>query len=78
MGLAVDPTREAADDGHARRGKLTPEHARHLGAVWRTGTRADDCNRRTRQQLRVSFTSEVKPGRRIVDRPQQRRQVTLA
>ena len=78
MRFAVDPAGETADDHHTRRCELASEHARHLGAVRRAGARADDRDRRAREQLRVTFTSQVEPSRRIVDRTKQGRQVTLA
>jgi hypothetical protein len=57
MRFAVDPAGETADDHHTRRCELASEHARHLGAVRRAGTRADDRDRRAREQLRVTFAS---------------------
>src|SRR4051794_17416851 len=78
MRFAVDPAGKTADDHHTRSCKLASEHARHLGPVGRTGTRADDRDRRTSEQRRVTLTAQVEPSRRIVNCPKQRRQLTLA
>jgi hypothetical protein len=68
MRFAVDPARETTDNHYPRRGEVASEHARHLGAVRRACARADDRDRRARQQLRVTFTSQIEPSRRIVNR----------
>jgi hypothetical protein len=77
VGLAVDSTGETADDDEPRAGELPAEHARNLGAVRRARTRADDRGGRTAEQLRVSRTADEETGRRIVDRPEERRKVRL-
>ena len=78
MRFAVDPTREAADDHDAGGRELAPEHARNLGAVRRARAGADDRDRGAREQRRITVASQIEPSGRIVDRPQQRRQLALA
>ena len=74
MGLGVDAAREAADDDETRRGEVAAEAAGDLPAVRRAGTRADDRDGGSGEQLDVCRTAEKKPRRRIVDRPEQWRE----
>ena len=77
MSLTVDSPRKAADDDEPGGRELASEHARDLRTVRRAGPRADDRNGRLRQQLRSSDAAEVQTRRRIVNRPQERRQRSL-
>ena len=72
--LAVDTAREAADDDEPGRRELAPEHPRHLCAVGRAGARADDRDRRPREQLGSRAAAEEEARRRVVDRAQERRE----
>ena len=73
--LGVDAAREAADDHQPGGGELPPERSRDRGAVARAGARADDRHRRPRERLGRRGAAQEQPGRRIVDRAQERREV---
>ena len=74
VGLGVDAARETADDDETRRGEVAAEAAGDLAAVGRAGSRADDRDRGSGEQLDVCRTAEKEARRRIVDRPEQRRE----
>src|SRR6185295_1782347 len=74
--LAVDALRETADDYQSGRGELSPEHARDLCAVRRAGARTHDRYRRSPEHLDVSCTAKKERRRRVVDLPEQLRQLT--
>jgi hypothetical protein len=75
MGVPVDPARESAHDDDPGGSQLTTEHARYLRPVRRAGAGADDRHRRHGKQVRIARPAQIQPCRRIVDRPQQRRQI---
>ena len=74
MGLGVDAAGETADDDETRSGEVAAEAAGDLPAVGRAGTRADDRDRGSGEQLGVCRTAEKEARRRIVDRAEQRRE----
>ena len=74
MSLGVDAAGETADDDEARGGEVAAEAAGDLPAVGRAGTRADDRDGGSGEQLDVCRTAEKETRRRIVDRPEQRRE----
>ena len=76
--LAVDAPGHAAHDDEARAGELAAERASHGAAVGRAGAGADDRDRGPGEQLRVDVAAQPEDGRRIVDRPQERRIRRLA
>ena len=76
--LPVHPTREPAHDDDACLRELAAEHPRNLCAVRRAGSRAHDRDGRARKQLGISDPAHVQPSRRIVNRPQERRQLISA
>jgi hypothetical protein len=78
VSFPVDTACEPAHDHDAGRRELAPEHARDLGTVRRAGAGADDRNRRLCERPDFAVSSEVQPGRRIVDRAQQLWQLASA
>ena len=72
--LGVDAAGEAADDDEPGGRELAAEAARDLAPVGGARTRADDRDRRSRQELDLGLAAQEEAGRRVVDRPQQRRE----
>jgi hypothetical protein len=70
----VDPSRETGDDQHAGRRELTPKIGGNGGSVRRAGSRADDCDRRLREEVELARAPYEETGRRIVDGAQERRE----
>jgi hypothetical protein len=78
MSFAVDTAREPTDDDDTGSSEVATEHARYLGAVRRTRAGADDRDGRPGKQPYFTASSKVEPGRWIVDRAEQRRQLAPA
>ena len=76
--LAVHAARQPADDHDSSCGKIATENARDLRTVGRARPRADDGDGGTRKQPGVARTAQVQVPRRIVDRPEKRRQLVSA
>src|SRR4051812_35048564 len=70
VGGAVGPPGQAADDQQTATGELVPESPGHLQRVWRRCTRADNRDRRPREDVRPAANPQH--GRRIGNRAQKR------
>ena len=73
--LGVDAPCQSRDDDEACARELSPERARDRSAVARAGSCADDRNSGAGEQLGVAVAAQEEPRRRVVDRPQQRREM---
>src|SRR5437763_5267279 len=59
MSLAIDASRQPADDDEPRPRQLSTEHSGDLRPVGRACARADDRNRRSREKLNLPGAAEV-------------------
>ncbi len=75
--FSVDTSREPADDDDARRGELPAEEPRHLRAVGRARPRADDGDGLPSQRPAAGGSAHEETGRRVVNRPQERREIRV-
>ncbi len=75
--LGVDATGEPTDDDQPCGGELAPEAASDLAPVRRAGAGPDDRHSRPREQRGLLLAAHEEPRRRVVDRPQQRREAGI-
>ena len=77
MRLGIDAAGEPADDDEPGCGELSAETAGDLAPVGGAGAGTDDHHRRPREQRDLLLAAHEEAGRRVVDRPQQRREAGI-